>query len=457
MIFEQFEERGLSHYSYAVGCKEKGQIAIIDPRFDVEIYLDYAEKNRYVISHVFETHIHADYASGAQHLAKRAGAILALSGYDKGEKYEVTFPHKECFDGDLFQLGSVTIKVLHTPGHTPEHISFLALEEKSPKALFSGDFLFVGSLGRPDLIGEEATEGLAKQLYHSVQTKLHDLPHSVEIYPSHGAGSFCGGGMASRSSSTLGHERITNLFLKSDITEKEFVELILSRIPFRPDYFLRMKTYNSSGIKRQPVTPVPLECLEFKKKIEKGAVIIDLRKQQEFSQRHIPGSTCIGEGDKLGFWASMIIPYDTPIVIVTADPFTVSDAIASLARVGLTQVEGYLKGGIDSWEHAGGLVESIPEMTPEMLYEKRGKVSIIDVRSKGEWAGGHIENAYHIPCNDLSSRIGELPEGELSFICAGGYRSILAASLAKNLGRKGVSHLPGGVLAWHGAGLPLTL
>lgn len=456
MLIERFEERGLSHYSYAVGCKEKGQIAIIDPRFDVDIYLEFAEKNRFVISHVFETHIHADYASGARFLANRTGATLGISAYDKGEKYEVNFPHRECFDGEVFQLGTLSLKVLHTPGHTPEHISFLALEEGKSKALFSGDFLFVGSVGRPDLIGEDATIGLAKQLYRSTKEKLEALPNSVEVYPSHGAGSFCGGGMASRPFSTLGQERLTNPFLKPNITEEAFIALILSRIPLRPDYFLRMKDYNSCGERKQLVAAVPLEVEEFSKLYEKGATVIDVRDQKSFSKEHIPGSICIGGGEKVGFWASMTVSYEKPLLILTDDPLPVPEVFASLARVGLSNVAGYLKGGMRSWKDQGKPVETIAEYTPQTLQElKEGH--IIDVRSAGEWAGGHIENSHHIPCGELKEKIGELPEGKLIFVCAGGYRSVLAASLAQQMGRNSAAHLPGGILAWHGAGLPLTL
>ena len=456
MLFKRFEEKGLSHFSYSVGCPEKGQIAIIDPRFDVDVYLEYAEKNNLVISHVFETHIHADYASGARYLSMRSGAVLGLSAYDKGEKYEVDFPHTECFDGDTFQLGSITIEVLHTPGHTPEHISFLVHEEGRARALFSGDFLFVGSVGRPDLIGKEATLGLAKQLYQSTREKLDNLPSTVEVYPSHGSGSFCGGGIASKPFSTLGKERLSNPFLKPNITEKEFVDLILNRIPHRPDYFLLMKDHNSCSGRRQLMTPTPLSFQDFKKKMDKGATVIDLRDQHAFSKKHIPGSICIGGGQKLGFWASMVVPYNIPILIVTDDPMIVSDAVASLARVGLCQVDGYLIGGMEAWEKEGEKVSITEEMTPEALHDLKGEKCVVDVRSLGEWTGGHIENAHHIPCGELSARIKELPEGPLVFVCAGGYRSILAASIAKKLGRDLVSHLPGGVLAWYGAGLPLV-
>ena len=457
MIFQRFEERGLSHYSYAVGCSDIGQIAIIDPRYDVDIYLKFAEENNLVISHVFETHIHADYASGARHLAARTGAEFCLSGYDKGEKYEVCFPHKKCFDGDLFKLGKVILKVLHTPGHTPEHISFLALIDEKPKALFSGDFIFIGSVGKPDLIGKEVTESLAKKLYHSVHEKLKDLPDTLEIYPAHGAGSFCEGGIGDRPFFTLGQERLNNPFLSSTISEKEFIDLVLLRTPYFPDYFSRMKTYNSCSEWEQIRTAIPIKPLDFQKHVDKGCVVIDLRNQTSFSRGHIPGAICIGAGEKLGFWASSVIPYDCPILLVTSDLLQVEEAIHSLARVGLYSVEGYLKGGMEAWCEKGLPIGETPELSPQGLHKEKEKVHIIDVRSESEWIGGHIAESKHIPCSELTMRIKELPEGKLVFVCAGGYRSILAASVAKKLGRKVVSHLPGGVLAWRTAGLSLSI
>lgn len=456
MIFQRFEEKGLSHYSYAIGCSDRGQIAIIDPRYDVDLYLKFAEENNLVISHIFETHIHADYASGARYLTARSGAELVLSGYDKGEKYEVCFPHKECFDGDQFQLGKVTLKVLHTPGHTPEHISLLVLIEDKPRALFSGDFIFVGSVGRPDLIGDEVTETLAKKLYHSLHHKLKDLPDSIEIYPAHGVGSFCGGGIGNRPFSTLGQERQSNPFFNPSLAQQEFIDLVLSKSPYLPSYFFRMKAFNSCGDREQIRTPFPIAPIEFQKMVDKGAIVIDLRDQIAFSHGHIPGAICIGAGEKLGFWASVVIPYDSPILLVAPDPLQVEDAIHSLARVGLFKVEGYLEGGMEGWNKQSLPLGETSEVSPHDLHKKED-LHIIDVRSENEWVGGHIATSKHIPCSELTARIEEIPDENLVFVCAGGYRSILAASVAKKLGRKSVSHLPGGVLAWRTAGLTLSV
>lgn len=456
MLVERFEERGLSHYSYAVGCREKGQIAIIDPRFDVEIYLEYAEKNGLVISHVFETHIHADYASGARYLAMRARATLMLSGHDKGEKYEVQFPHKECLDGDRIKLGSILLEVLHTPGHTPEHISFLAYEKGEPKALFSGDFLIYGSFGRPDLLGEETARPLAKKLYQSIKTKLYPLPNTIQIYPAHGAGSFCAAGVRDQSFSTLGQERLKNPYLRPNMSEKECVECaLLHPIPC-PDYFFRMKAYNVSGERNKVSFPHPMDVGEYQKCMVRGHVIIDLRDQKSFSGGHIPGAICIGAGAKVGFWASWVVPYDTPLLLVTDDPTHIQEAVNALARVGLSQVQGYLKGGMESWKQAQLPLQKIGEMSPHEVEKKRSECQVIDVRSMEEWMMGHIVGAKHLPCLDLPQRINELPKSPLVFVCAGGYRSILAASLAKRRGYEAIAHIPGGVHAWQATGHSLV-
>ncbi|MBF5059404.1 MBL fold metallo-hydrolase [Candidatus Neptunochlamydia vexilliferae] len=446
MLIERFEEKGLSHYSYAVGDAEKGQIAIIDPQFDVDVYLDYAEKHRLVISHVFETHIHADYISGARYLAARTKATLVLSGYDKGEKFEVGFPHKECFNKDTFHLGNVNLEALHTPGHTPEHLSFLAWVAGEPKALFSGDFLFVGSVGRADVLDDKETTFLAKKLYQSVKTTLKGLPNHLPILPGHGAGSLCGGGMLSQPSSTLGQERLTNPFLKPKLTEKEFIDLLFARTPCRPDYFSQVKAYNCLEEKKEMPTAIPLDPQTFKKEVDKGAFVLDLHDQKNFSRGHIPGAVCIGAGAKLGFWAATTIPYDIPILLVAPDPLRIDEAVRSLARVGFSKITGYLKGGNQHWKEEGFPLEAVGEIFPDQLDHQK-EVHLIDVRTPREWENGHLEGALHIPCSELPKRLGELPQGKLLFICAGGYRSVLAASLAKKEGRQGVSHLPGGMLS----------
>jgi len=463
MLLERFEEKGLAHYSYAVGCEEKGQVAIIDPRRDVEVYLEYAEKNRLIISHVFETHIHADYASGARELAKRSRASLYLSGYDHGEMYEVSFSHKECLEEDFFRLGCIQLKVLHTPGHSPEHISFLLYDLKKasniPVALFSGDFLLVGSVGRPDLLGEENTQSLAKKLYHSIQTKLKDLPEELDIFPAHGSGSFCGSGMNQRPFSKLGFEKLSNPFLNPGLSEKDFVSQLLSRDLPIPPYFQKMKEYNSCCKRLEVPMPTPLDLQGFKKQVDLGAVVIDLRGQSAFGGGHVPSAICIGAGVKIGFWAAWCVPYHHPIVLVTDDPTHLEETVHALARVDLDQVQGYLKGGFATWKAAGLPISYIEQVTPEEMVKKAQSDSdfqIVDVRTEAEWNMSHISGAHHVPCFELAEKIKEMPPKKLIFVCAGGYRSTWAASLAKRAGYDLIGHIPGGMHAWQGASLDVT-
>ena len=251
MFFERIEDKGLAQYSYVIACERAGVAAVVDPRRDIDVYVDLAKAKGFRITHVLETHIHADFASGACELAAATGAELAVSAYDRGELYETRFPHRSLHDGDAIVLGRVRLQALHTPGHTPEHLSFLVFDgarsATQPMILLSGDFLFVGSLGRPDLLGEEAKRQLAAKLFDSVRRVLAPLPDGLEIAPGHGAGSMCGAGMSGRPTSTLGFERIANPYLRADLTEDQFIEMILTRVPPFPDYYRRMKALNARG------------------------------------------------------------------------------------------------------------------------------------------------------------------------------------------------------------------
>ena len=374
MIFERFEEVGLSHYSYAIGCASNGQIAIIDPCYDVEIYLDFASDNDLVISHVFETHIHDDYTSGARHLADRAGAELVLSA---SEKDAAQFPHTKCKEGDVFYLGDVELKVLRTPGH----LCLMAYFDKKATHFFAGDFLLCGELSG------------------------FGLDENVQICPAHGEG--------------FGYKE-------------------------ESDCFSVIREYNISGKRIEMRSPELLTPKEFKERVEKGGVVLDLRQAGAFCAGHIAGSICIGWGEKLGFWAARALPYDVPIYLVSADPLIIERAVKYLASVGLFSIEGYLRGGIGAWKEAGLPLDTLKEH--ESL-EKRGE-QIVDVRSNKERENCPLEGSLHIPCQEIHKRLGELPRKPLLFVCAGGYRSVLAASLAKRGGFHPVSHLSGGLGAY---------
>jgi hydroxyacylglutathione hydrolase len=466
MILHQFEAKGLSHFSYAVGDKDAGEIAIIDPERDIQTYLAYAAENRLRIKYILETHIHADFASGARELSSKTDAGLLLSGYDKGEKFEYKFDHKELKDGEIINIGKVKIQVLHTPGHTPEHISFLTFDtEKSttePAAMFSGDFLFIGSVGRPDLLGEEDKMPLAKKLYRSVTEKLKNLPDSLEVYPGHGAGSLCGAGMSKALSSTLGDERKHNPYLQT-LSEKEFTDKILGIVPPFPEYYIRMKKMNSEGPKILDGLPAPkgLTADEFAKIVEKHETIVDVRHPLAFGGGHIEGAINIGMGDQLGFWGAWFIPYNKPIYLVIDDESKLRDYVQALIRVGYDDIAGYLKPNFSSWANKGKDFEDLPQASVHSLniFKDLGeKLTIVDVRSDGEFEEGHIKGAKHIYLGYIPEKLKELPgKDDMIFcVCGGGSRSSLAASLLLKRGYENVYNVFGGMTAWKAAEYPVV-
>lgn len=465
MLFHRIEDQGLSHYSYVIGCPGAGEAVVVDPRRDIDVYRDFCDRERLEITHVTETHIHADFASGARQLAMETGARLCLSGYDEGETYEVGFDHRDLREGDRIEVGSVRLEPLHTPGHTPEHLSFLVYDEKrassTPIILLSGDFLFVGSLGRPDLLGEEAKLGLARQLFESVRGKLADLPDGLEVHPAHGAGSMCGSGMGGRPMSTLGFERLANPYLDPSLTEETFVEKILGSSPPFPEYYKRMKRVNSEG-------PALLDGLpglravppaELQDRLEDGHIAIDLRDRLAFGGGHIEGSFGIGAGKSLSQWAAWVVPYGKHLLLVPPHGGAVEESIRGLIRVGLDQVEGWLEGGIDAWYESGRPLRGLEQMTPRELHAAREggeDIRVLDVRSDGEWADGHIPGAVHIMAGELSDRLDDVPrEGRLAVACGSGYRSTVAASVLERNGFDHLLNLTGGMMAWKQAGLPL--
>jgi hydroxyacylglutathione hydrolase len=467
MLVERFEDAGLSQYSYAVACEGAGLVAIVDPRRDVDLYLAFAAAREFRISHVLETHIHADFASGARELAERTGAELCLSAYDAGELYDVTFPHRELRDGDEVAIGRVRLRALHTPGHTPEHMAYLVFDGARsvdvPMLMLSGDFLFVGSLGRPDLLGEEAKLGLARQLWASVREKLAGLPDGLEIAPGHGAGSMCGAGMSGRAVSTLGFERIANPYLRADLSRDEFVEAILRNVPPFPDYYRRMKALNSEGPPRLDGLPglAALPVDRFRALYEEGHVVIDLRDQLSFGAGHIPASFGIGAGTNLSTWASWLVPYGPPLLLVAGGRDEAEAAVRSLVRVGLDDVRGYLSGGFESWIRAGYPLAQTTQVAPAGLaarLERGERVHVVDVRSDSEWTEGHIAGARHVMGGDLPKRVDDLRglDGTIAIVCRGGYRSTAAASVLERAGIGNVVNVTGGMRAWTHAGLPTS-
>jgi hydroxyacylglutathione hydrolase len=464
MLIERFEDKGLAHYSYAVGCEGAGEVVIVDPRRDVDIYLDFVNARNLRIVGVLETHIHADFASGARTLAEATGATLYASAYDEGELYEAAFAHTPMSEGDAITMGKTRVVALHTPGHTPEHLSFLVYDlaraPSVPQVLLSGDFLFVGSLGRPDLVGDDVKRQLAGRLYDSVVEKLGPLPDFVEVNPAHGAGSMCGSGMSARPMTTLGFERLANPYLRQGLSRAAFIDEILGHVPPFPPYYKLMKGLNARGA--EPFdTEQELEGIRarpFHQLIESGHVVIDLRDQLAFGAGHIPGSFGIGSWGSLSTWAAWVVPYDRPILLVGGRNEPFDEAVRALARVGLDDVRGYLEGGMEKWIAAGYPVTHVRQLTPSEFVEVRQDtpMHVVDVRTADEWKGGHVAGAQHIMGGKLADRLAELPrDATIAVMCGSGYRSTVAASVLERAGFDDIVNITGGMAAWAHAGLPV--
>lgn len=452
MTINRFEVQGLAQYSYIISSQ--GRSVVVDPSRDTDRYLRFLEEHGLTLSSIVETHIHADFASGARALAQKTGAELALSGYDEGEHYQYGMPHRSLRSGDTVKVGTVRVEALHTPGHTPEHLSFVVYDtlcsETEPLAIFSGDFLFVGSVGRPDLLGEEAKLGLAHELFQSLHVRLEALPDSVQIYPGHGAGSLCGTGMSERAESTLGYERRTNPLFS--LTEEAFVAEILGSVPPMPTYYPRMKEFNARGAEAfdaipgaAALSPSEVEALT----AEQDVIVLDLRRPEAFGGAHIRGAINIGAGQNLSLWAGWLLDSRSRIVLVSEQGDD-EESRRGLVRVGLDNIAGFLNAGMSSWINAGLPFERTIQLSTEDVRDRSKDKLVLDVRSEAEWRTGHIEGAMHIMLGDLPHQVKTLPKDrQIVTVCGGGYRSSIAASgLAKN-GFSSVESMDGGMAAWN--------
>ncbi|HLZ93055.1 MAG TPA: MBL fold metallo-hydrolase [Candidatus Acidoferrum sp.] len=461
MYLHKFEVPGLAHNSYLLSSQ--GKAVLVDPKRDVDTYVQYASAHNLSITHILETHIHADYASGARELAQATGGELWLSGHDHGEEYSYAFPHHGFHDGEELKAGSMRLAALHTPGHTPEHLSFVVYDDQRssevPMALLSGDFVFVGSLGRPDLLGDGAKKRLASELFRSVHQRLAGLPDGIELHPAHGAGSLCGSGMSERQQSTLGYERACNPFFK-ELSAAEFAQKILGSVPPLPDYYKRMKRMNAQGPKLLGTIPgnTSIGVQSFKEHANQtDSVVLDLRRPEAFGGAHIPGSYNIGAGQNLSMWAAWVLPYDRSIFLVGEESTDYEQAARSLVRVGLDEVRGYLKGGMAAWIEAGLNQAHIPQISVEELHSRTDRPFVLDVTSDGEWNSGHIEGAKHIMAGDVAENAGSLPgDREIHLICGSGYRSSIAASVLRKAGVSKIVNVVGGMGAWKRREFPVV-
>jgi hydroxyacylglutathione hydrolase len=456
---ERFYLGCLAHASYMVGSE--GVAAIIDPQRDVDIYLEAAAGKAWKIEHIIETHVHADFVSGHSELAERTGAKIYL-GAGSGAQ----FPHVAVKDGDEIDFGQCRLRFLQTPGHTLESICILMNDRSQPDrpaTVFTGDTLFIGDVGRPDLAATHTPEQLAAILYQSLHEKLLTLPDDTQIFPAHGAGSLCGRQMSSESSSTIGKQRESNYALLARSSE-EFVHLLTDNLPARPEYFAQEADLNRRGA--APLSQLPElaaftapEVLGLQKE---GAVVVDTRPSMQFAAAHVPGSVHIALTGQYASWAARILGLNAQLIIVGEDPEHVRESQLRLARVGVEGVAGYLADGVAGWVAGGYELESIPQITVQDFAELRSRepdrVAVLDVRELGELASGAIEKSLCIPLGKLQSRTAELDREKLLVVhCKGGYRSSIATSILRRAGFGDVANLIGGFDAWKAAGLPYAV
>lgn len=462
MILEQRFIPGLAIYSYLVGDEQSGEAAVVDPTRDVEPLIELARKHKLRITHILETHVHADFVSGSVELRARldGNARIVVSKLG-GEQWTPPYADETVGNGQAIQLGSVRLEAVHTPGHTPEHVCWAAYDEtrdrERPAVLLTGDFLFVGALGRPDLLGKDAQAELAERLYDSAFKVLPRFDDSLAIYPGHGAGSFCGKALGNLPSSTVGYERSHNASLQPAPSD-EWTRRLLEDMPPSPAYFATMKQVNRQGppvLGPQLPGQTPIDARRLESGQPEGSLVLDMRSKEAFAAAHVPGSINIPLSDNLPTWAGWVLPYDRPLVVVADSPGDMAPVATHLTRVGLDNIAGYLHGGIAAWEKAGCPLASLGTLSVQELSAWRRDMTVLDVRSEGEWNAGHIDGAVLIHGGLLPQRFEDVPRGRpIAVICGSGYRASIAASLLQRAGFENVSNVLGGMSAWQKAGLP---
>ena len=454
MYFEQFYLGCLAHASYMLGSE--GEAAVVDPQRDVDIYLKAAEEQKLKICHIFETHLHADFVSGHKELAARTGAKIYI-----GAKAGAAFPHVPLCDGFELKFGKARIKALETPGHTPESTCLVITdEEKStrPWAVLTGDTLFIGDVGRPDLSKNHSPQELAGMLYDSLHIKLLALPDDVVVYPAHGAGSLCGRNMRAERSSTIGTERLTNYALQIR-SRDEFIRQLTSNLPARPEYFLQDAEINREGAAALTELP-PLRELspaELKSLIEEGVPALDVRPGDTFAAGHVPRSTNIALSGQFATWAGTVLGLAARPALIADSAQQIEEARMRLARVGIEDVSGFLAGGVEAWKRAGFPMAEMPQLTVQELEARLADngLRVLDVRREAEWQAGHIAEADWWPLDKFKAALPQVDKHEpLAVHCKSGYRSMIACSLLKRAGYENVTNVIGGFDAWQQAKLP---
>ena len=459
MYFKQFYLGCLAHASYLIGSD--GEATVVDPQRDVDHYIDEAAAQGLKIKYVIETHLHADFVSGHRELAERTGAEIVF-----GKKAGATFPHRPVKEGDELSVGSVKMRVIETPGHTPESISVLVSDAEGPQRLLTGDTLFVGDVGRPDLAGGQGytPQMMAAMMYDTLHNKILKLDDAVEVYPAHGAGSMCGKYLSNEKSSTIGQQRKFNYALQP-LTKDEFVYMMTAELPAAPAYFPKDAEINRTGASSLNELPplLPLSPAEVLEHAKQGEVVLDVRSAADFGAGHVPGSLNIGLGGQFASWAGTLISLDAPVVIVAESEDKANEAQVRLARVGLENVKGHLAGGMQAWQRAGLEVAAVPQITVaelKELIENDRDLQVIDVRRGGEYESGHAPRAVTAPLANLREGLPKLSlnrSRKTAVICAGGYRSSAATSIMQPLGFTNLVNVTGGTSAWIKAGYEVEM
>jgi hydroxyacylglutathione hydrolase len=462
MIVDRVFTSGLAQVAYLVADTDARVAAVIDPRRDVDAYLAWAATRDLTITAILETHVHADFVSGARELAAATGATIYASRLGNQE-----FPHHALDDGDAIAVGHFALQAFWTPGHTPEHMSYLLVEPdrgNRPAALFSGDLLFVGEVGRPDLLGAEHTRNLAEQLYDTFVHRLAPLHDDVVVYPGHTAGSSCGKKIGDAPQTTIGQERRFNYALQpAALASREaFIDTVLANMPTPPTYYPTMKRVNKVGpaLLRDLPAGAPLSPAEVERSIAAGGLVVDARSTEAFARAHIPGSFYGGSDPDFVNWVGWLAPYDRDLILVLDDEARYPAVLTELRRIGLDSVAGYLDGGLAAWQASGRPVASTPTISVDTLSARLAHpdgLVVLDVRTAEEWNGGRIPGAVHRFAGEIA-RGAEIPvngASEIAVTCASGYRSTVAISLLEARGRRNLVNVAGGMDAWRAARLPL--
>ncbi|MBW1783089.1 MAG: MBL fold metallo-hydrolase [Deltaproteobacteria bacterium] len=458
MYFKQIAVEGMGCLSYVIGCPQAKVACVVDPKRDVQDYINLARDNNMTITHVFETHVHADHVSGNHELRSRTGAKICFM-----QNSPVTFDHTEVKEGEKMAFGNATLEFVKTPGHTPHSMSILVtdtLRSPDPWLVLTGDCLFVGDIGRPDLAGEALIDEQTRNLYDSLYLKLGRMPDNLEVFPAHGEGSLCGKGMSSKSSSTIGFEKSNNPVL--NLTAEAFMRQMKQGFPERPKSFSHIIDTNKNGaplLDRCPITR-DMDPLQVKRELDRGALILDTRDTAAFGGVHIPGSINIGFAKQTANWIGMVIDPGADLILVVTNEKAYEDMSVQLHRIGYDAIIGYLYGGMAAWQEAGYSIHQLWQISTEKLNTKlkTGKYDYLyDVRTPSEWSAGHIKQATHLPLTALLKNAPDIPKDkEIIVTCGMGYRGNIAASFLQRQGFQHVHSLAGGMKAWTNSGHPVS-